>query len=247
MPIMDINNNIPDLVKTASKRKFWIFGNSCHKYLMDKCNRKKCKFAHELPDAREVGDRLAQLDVNEVRSIVDNEIKHFHRLLEKYFCIVCEYFSRNQLKSDLIDLIMICKNPTKQMESNVVHILDALVKMGLEYPAALIMILDFYKKISKKSMFVLTSLITDRRNNKPQMFLEYLKLFREENGFKFHNVIIERLMTMSLECQSFQSWHRFVRALINQATEDELETMNQDLLQRFCKINPARPNYSLLR
>lgn len=244
MPIIEINNN-NIISEPLTLKKFWILDFPCVKSLINDCKSTNCKFTHKLPDVHIVSERLNTIDVDEVRKILRLEIKLFNRLIEKYFCTFCEYFSRNKLKSDLINMIMICNNPKRQMQSYFVHILDGLVNMEIDYAAALIMILNFNKQISKKSMFVFSKLITDKRNSKPQVFLKNLQTFHDEHQFKFNTIFIERFMHISLEAQNCVSWIRFAQSIVNKCTEDELNLLDKELLGRFCKINPLRPNYLL--
>lgn len=247
MPLMELSYNTLEPVKSKPtlKKKFWIFEYPCLINLIRPCAKSNCSLQHDLPDVRVVGQRLDAIDVQEVRDIFHNEVKRYSRLLERYFCTFCEYYGRHGHKSDLIDMIFICNDPKQQMQSYLVHILDGFVTLGIDYSAALVQILQFNRKLSKRSMFVFSSLMTDKRNTKPQLFLRDLEKFHKEHKFKFNAVIIERLMNISLEAQHHANWFQFVRGIIKATSESEIREMDEQLLARFCKINPSRPNPAL--
>lgn len=186
--------------------------------------------------------RLTELDVDQVRIALKTHARLFNRLLERYFRSFTEYFSKNGYRADLLEMISICQDPTVEMQSNYVHIMDGLVQLGMLYWGALNLVLNYHTNFTEKSMFVLTTLITDKRNNNISQYLANLKNFYKMH-FQFNPIIIDRLMQICLDMPYDAKWFEFVRKVVNDCSS--MDGLNLDLLAGFCTMTPGK--YDLIR
>lgn len=218
------------------KKTARMFGNPCLKFLRGDCEDEKCIHGHELTDSKMLREHLNQMAVEEVRIALNSQVRAFDRLLERYFCTFTEYFGGNGHKADLIEMISICKNAKGNMQSNCVHVMDGLVQLGMTYSNALVLVLNCHSELTEKSMFVLTTLITDRRNDNVTRFHTHLKSFYEKK-FRFNAIIIDRLMQICLDLPYDENWFSFVRKIVN---ESNIADLNMDLVYDFCSMTPRR-------
>lgn len=234
----DVPLKLSDLFESHENKKIAkIFGDPCLKFLDGKCVDEKCIHGHELPQPNTLRQRLNGMPVDGVRIALNSHARSFEKLLDRYFCTFTEYFGENGHKVDLIEMMSICKNSAGHMQSNCVHVMDGLVKLGISYTSALAMIIDGFKELTAKSMFVLTTLITDKRNDHPTRFLNDLISFYEEN-FRFNAIIVDRLMFICMRLPYDDNWYTFVRKVVNEWPD--VGELDADLLYDFCSMTPRR-------
>lgn len=232
-----------DLFDSSEGKKIAeMFGNPCLKFLQGNCEDEKCIHGHELTDSKNLREHLNQLAVEEVRIALNSHVRAFGRLLERYFCTFTEYFGENGHKADLIEMMSICKNANGCMQSNCVHVMDGLVQVGMTYSNALSLVLNCHSEFTEKSMFVLTTLITDKRNDNVTRFQTVLKSFYEKK-FRFNAIIMDRMMQICLDLPYDESWFSFVRKMVNEwAITSNIGDLNMDLVYDFCSMTPRRSN-----
>lgn len=234
----DAPRKLSDLFESHdNKRIAKIFGNPCLKFLDGKCADHKCIHGHELPPPNTFRQRLNESPVDWVRIALHSHARSFEKLLDRYFCTFTEYFGENGHKVDLIEMVSFCKDSAGHMQSNCVHVMDGLLKLGMGYSGALVMLMSSYNELTAKSMFVLTTLITDKRNDHPTRFLNDLIAFYEEN-FRFNAIIIDRLMLICMKLPYDDNWYSFVRKVVNEWPD--LCQLDGDLLYDFCSMTPRR-------
>lgn len=220
------------------KRMAKIFGNPCWKFLNGECQDEKCIHEHKLPDPKVLRKHLNALSIDGVRFALNSLVRLFDVLLDRYFCTFTEYFSENHHKADLIEMISICKHSSMHLQSNCVHVIDALVHVGMNYSHALILVFNCHKDLTEKSMFVLTALITDKRNDNVTYFLSDLISFYDEKKFRFNAIIIDRLMQICMDMPYNDKWYSFVRKVVNDWPS--IGDLNLDLVYDFCSMTPRR-------
>lgn len=206
----------------------------CPKFLFGLCTAESnaagvaCTKSHKLATLEEVKHRLNSFPVEVVKSTFTS-ILPYKRLAEKYFCIFCEFFGKQKLQTQLIEMIRYCGE--KNLHSFYAHIVDALVAIGMEYHQALIIILRHHRNNTLKSLLVLSVLITDKRNKRITMFLADLEFFLNTEGFEFNPVMMDILLKWSVKYPKIRNFTR--KALKRHQTVDRL---NVALLQEFTKL-----------
>lgn len=232
-------SKMSDLFESNESKKIAdIFGNPCLKYLNNDCEHEKCILGHELPDPKNLRKSLNEIPVDNVRIALNSHVRSFDRLLDRYFCTFTEYFGDKGHKADLVEMMSICKNQEGHMQSNCAHVMDGLVRLGMSYSDALVLVLNCHNEMSEKSMFVITALITDKRNDNVARFLDDLKSFYGNMKFRFNATIINRLMQICLDLPYDGKWYDFVRKVVNEWTD--IGNLNLDLVYDFCSMTPRR-------
>lgn len=204
----------------------------CPNFLLDNCSVKNCQKSHLLPTPLEFRDRLKSLSIEDVKLILVNIILPYKKLVSKYFCVIAEYFAEKHLKDELIYLIKVCAS--MRMHSLYAHIIDAFVKMGFSYSQALITLLRYHQINTPKSSLVLLGLIVDRRNENIIMFLDELKTLIDKQSLKFHSVMIEKLIKLSIEKPNSVKLRDVVRKALRQTDVIKLDSK---LLSKFTKMD----------
>lgn len=205
----------------------------CPNVLLDECTAASCPKSHRLPEPLELRERLTSLKDDDIKLVFKEIILPYKKLVQKYFCVITEIYAERRLKSELIKLINVCDS--NNTHSFYAHIIDALVKAGMPYVQALVIILSYNQTNTPKSLYVLFNLILDKRNNNIMMFLNDLDKIIKANK-KLHAVNIEKLLKLSVKKPSSGKLKNIVRAALKYADRQCIDQVDRKLLQQFTKL-----------
>lgn len=217
----------------------------------DRCEECTCNKRHAFLDIiTQFSPTLNTVSPKVARSLLKLYVK-YRSLLEKYFCIFCEYFAARELRNDLINMISLCNQPENKMESFLVHIVDGLVKCGLKYSEALCQVIYRTNNLTLKSISVLLRLITDDRNTHVLHFHKEIQLYSklyDKECVEFHSSILNRLLSACVKIvneslfpgQLKKNFWLTVNNIMKQTSENTTREINKKTLSKFTKINPHK-------
>lgn len=234
-----VSSTHSDLSETkGNNRVLAIFKNICAKYLLDECDNESCLYIHDLPQPKDVRNKLEAMAYDEVQ-MAYSHVKSIRKLLHKYFCTFCEYFAQNGYKDDLMTMMRMCNDPQNEMQSYLAHVLDGLIAFGVPFSQALLTILEHQKQLTDKTIFVLTNMIFDKRNDNVVLFLKDLKFFFNQLKFKFSTTIATRLFQICIDSFNTKLFV-FARYVLNSYNTLEAREFDPVLLETFYKMNSSR-------
>lgn len=113
----------------------YLFNRTCFNYLKGGLCTTKCKFNHKLPESGEVLNKLQLFSNDTIWAMYNHFIAKCQITFDRYFPVICEIFSKRNVKTALLAAVQHCERRSKL--SYYSYIYDGLVMMNVSKLEAL--------------------------------------------------------------------------------------------------------------
>lgn len=176
-----------------------LIGNTCHLYLHDSCRSQNCQRNHFLQTNQFVRNQLDVIGLQHAIDTYDTFIIRAPKLFARFFSDFCDFFAAHKQESKLLEMVMDCSHQERRLPNLLIHILDGLCEIGIEYSVAVERIIAKLEYRSAPINTILLKMVLNERNKNLVLIETTVKKICENSKYIFPNDLLVRLIDMAIE------------------------------------------------